>query len=68
MAASVRRSFQLVADRCASYAGRDRVLAAQAPVQLVVQIAAWLAIASSLDSASCFLAVHELGRMAGLQR
>src|SRR5580658_4990522 len=42
VAVSVRRGFQLVADRF-SYAGRDRVLAAQAPVQLVVQIFAWLA-------------------------
>ena len=43
VAVSVRRSFQLLADRCATYEGRDRVLAAQAPVQLIVQIVAWLA-------------------------
>ena len=42
VAVSVRRGFQLVADRL-SYAGRDRVLAAQAPVQLIAQIVAWLA-------------------------
>jgi hypothetical protein len=39
----VRRAFQLVADRCTSYPGRDRVLAAQAPLQLIAQIVAWLA-------------------------
>ena len=43
VAVCVRRGFQLVADHCASYAGRDRVLAAQAPVQLVAQIVGWLA-------------------------
>ena len=43
VAVSVRRVFQVLADRFSSYEGRDRVLAAQAPVQLVVQIAAWLA-------------------------
>ncbi len=40
---SMRRSFQLVVDRCASYAGRDRVLAAQAPLALIAQIVVWLA-------------------------
>src|SRR5580704_15285065 len=43
VAVFVRRGFQLVANRCSSYVGRDRVLAAQAPMQLVVQIGAWLA-------------------------
>jgi hypothetical protein len=43
VAVSVRRVFKLIADRCESYAGRDRVLAFQAPVQLVAQIVAWLA-------------------------
>jgi hypothetical protein len=43
VAVSVRRGFQLVADRCASYQGRDRVLAAQAPLQLIAQIVVWLA-------------------------
>jgi hypothetical protein len=36
--------FRLVADRSGSYEGRDRVLAIQAPVQLIMQIAAWLAL------------------------
>lgn len=43
VAVSVRHGFQIVADRRSNYLGRDRVLAAQAPVQLVVQIVAWLA-------------------------
>lgn len=43
VAVSVRRGFQLVVDGCGNYAGRDRVLAAQAPLQLIAQIAIWLA-------------------------
>lgn len=36
--------FRLVADRLRSYEGRDRLLAFQAPVQLLAQIIAWLAL------------------------
>lgn len=36
--------FRAVADRFRSYLVRDRVLAARAPVQLIVQIGAWLAV------------------------
>jgi hypothetical protein len=39
----VNGAFHTVADRFDSYETRDRVLAAQTPVQLIVQIAAWLA-------------------------
>src|SRR5271167_4328246 len=43
VAAAVRRSFQVVADRFSSYTDRDRVLAAQAPMFLIAQVVVWLA-------------------------
>jgi hypothetical protein len=39
-----RSVFHFLADRTSSYEGRDRVLAIQAPVQLVGQVVAWLAL------------------------
>lgn len=36
--------FRFVADRFEGYDKRDRVLAAQAPVQLILQLAVWLAV------------------------
>jgi hypothetical protein len=36
--------FHFVADRFDSYEPRDRILAAQAPIQLILQIVAWLAV------------------------
>lgn len=39
-----RFAFRLLADRCRSYEARDRVLAFQAPVQIVAQIVAWLGL------------------------
>jgi hypothetical protein len=41
---SVRALFWAIADRFGSYEVRDRVLAAQAPIQLIAQIAVWLAV------------------------
>jgi hypothetical protein len=39
-----QRVFHFAADRSSSYEGRDRVLAFQAPVQLIAQVVAWLAL------------------------
>jgi hypothetical protein len=39
-----RDVFHFVADRSGSYERRDRILAIQAPVQLIMQIVAWLAL------------------------
>lgn len=39
-----RSVFHFLADRTSSYERRDRVLAVQAPVQLVAQVIAWLAL------------------------
>src|SRR5580700_3643438 len=39
-----RDVFHFVADRNGSYERRDRILAVQAPVQLILQIVAWLAL------------------------
>jgi hypothetical protein len=39
-----RRIFYFVADRSSSYERRDRILAVQAPVQLIGQVIAWLAL------------------------
>jgi hypothetical protein len=39
-----RGVFQLLADRTSSYERRDRILAVQAPVQLIGQVVAWLAL------------------------
>ncbi len=40
---AVRRTFSFLADRCATYEARDRVLATQGPIQLVFQVVVWLA-------------------------
>jgi hypothetical protein len=39
-----RSVFHFLADRTSSYQDRDRILAIQAPVQLVGQVVAWLAL------------------------
>jgi hypothetical protein len=39
-----QRVFHFLADRTSSYERRDRVLAVQAPVQLMAQVVAWLAL------------------------
>ena len=39
-----RSVFHFLADRASSYERRDRILAVQAPVQLIAQIVAWLAL------------------------
>src|ERR1700683_1603603 len=39
-----RSAFQFFADRTSSYERRDRILAVQAPVQLIGQVVAWLAL------------------------
>lgn len=39
-----RSIFHFLADRTGSYQAKDRVLAAQAPVQLIAQVVAWLAL------------------------
>lgn len=44
VALSIDWAFHHVADRFDSYQPRDRILAAQAPVQLMLQIVAWLAV------------------------
>lgn len=43
LAIAIRHVFHFAADRFDTYEQRDRVLAAQAPVQLILQIAVWLA-------------------------
>jgi hypothetical protein len=40
----LRSVFRLLADRSSSYERRDRILAVQAPVQLIGQVVAWLAL------------------------
>jgi hypothetical protein len=40
---AVGATFHFVADQFDSYTPRDRILAAQAPIQLILQIVAWLA-------------------------
>lgn len=40
----VRGTFQSIARRAGSYQQRDRILAIQAPVQLILQIVAWLGL------------------------
>lgn len=44
VAVTVDVTFHFVADRFDSYEPRDRLLAAQAPIQLILQIVAWLAV------------------------
>src|ERR1700761_1310102 len=39
-----RSVFHFFADRSSSYEHRDRILAIQAPVQLIAQVVAWLAL------------------------
>ena len=39
-----RSVFQFLADKASSYERRDRILAVQAPVQLIGQVVAWLAL------------------------
>jgi hypothetical protein len=39
-----RSIFHFIADRSRSYERQDRILAAQAPVQLIAQVVAWLAL------------------------
>jgi hypothetical protein len=43
VAIAVDAIFHHLADRCDSYEARDRILAAQAPIQLIMQMVAWLA-------------------------
>jgi hypothetical protein len=44
VAIAVNATFHVVADHFDSYESRDRVLATQAPIQLILQIVAWLAM------------------------
>src|SRR6202167_5344995 len=44
VATAVAASFHFIADRFDSYEPRDRILAAQAPSQLILQIVVWLAV------------------------
>jgi hypothetical protein len=44
VAVTVHGAFHFVADGFDSYEPRDRILAAQAPVQLILQIVVWLAV------------------------
>src|ERR1039458_4019471 len=44
VAVTVNRAFHFVADHFDSYEPRDRILAAQAPIQLILQIVVWLAV------------------------
>ena len=39
-----RMVFQIIVDRTSSYESRDRILAVQAPIQLIGQVVAWLAL------------------------
>jgi hypothetical protein len=39
-----RSIFHFIADKTSSYERKDRILAAQAPVQLIAQVVAWLAL------------------------
>jgi hypothetical protein len=43
VASAVDATFHFIADHFDSYEPRDRILAAQAPIQLILQIVAWLA-------------------------
>jgi hypothetical protein len=44
VAISVNAAFHFVADQFDTYEPRDRVLAAQAPIQVILQIVVWLAV------------------------
>jgi hypothetical protein len=44
VAVTVDAAFHFVADHFDSYEPRDRILAAQAPIQLILQIVVWLAV------------------------
>jgi hypothetical protein len=44
VAVSLNAAFHFVADSFDSYEPRDRILAAQAPIQLILQIVVWLAV------------------------
>jgi hypothetical protein len=44
VALTVDAAFHAVADRFDTYEPRDRILAAQAPIQLILQIVVWLAV------------------------
>ena len=44
VAISLNAAFHFVADSFDSYEPRDRILAAQAPIQLILQIVVWLAV------------------------
>jgi hypothetical protein len=44
VAVAVDAIFHFIADRFDSYEPRDRILAAEAPIQLIMQIVAWLAV------------------------
>jgi len=44
VAVAVDKTFHFLADHFDSYEPRDRILATQAPIQLILQIVAWLAI------------------------
>jgi hypothetical protein len=44
LAIAVDVAFDYVADQFDSYERRDRILAAQAPIQLILQIVVWLAV------------------------
>src|SRR5271156_5389367 len=44
VAIAVDACFHFVADKFDSYEPRDRLLAAQAPIQLILQIVVWLAV------------------------
>jgi hypothetical protein len=44
VAMTVGSAFHYVADRFNSYEARDRILATQAPIQLILQIVVWLAV------------------------
>jgi hypothetical protein len=44
VAVAVDAIFHFIADRFDSYEPRDRILAAEAPIQLMMQIVAWLAV------------------------
>src|SRR5665213_3309247 len=44
VAIAVDAIFHFIADRFDSYEPRDRILAAEAPIQLIMQIVAWLAV------------------------
>jgi hypothetical protein len=41
---AVAAAFHVVVDRFSSYEARDRILAAQAPIQLILQVVVWLGV------------------------